>query len=64
MIKSLVVLLLPFCVNAFSRITSATSASSASSASAAPVIVGSTKPIENFVSLNLDETNERTLLYR
>lgn len=59
MIKSLVLFLLPFWANAFSRITSATSVPSS-----APIIVGSTKPIENFDPLNLAETNERTLLYR
>ena len=53
MIRSLILLLLPFFANAFSRITS-----SSSSKQNVPVIVGSTKPIENFDPLNLLNDSE------
>lgn len=59
MIRSLILLLLPFFANAFSRITSPSS-----SKQNVPVIVGSTKPIENFDPLNLLNDSDKTLLYR
>lgn len=60
MMNSFLLLLLPFCINAFSRITSITP----ESVKTKPVIVGSTKPIENFDPLNFGTTDEKIAIYR
>ena len=59
MMNLFVLLLLPLCARSFSRITSATTISESK-----PIIVGSTKPIENFDPLNLANNDEKTLLFR
>ena len=59
MMSSFILLLLPLCVTGFSRITSTSSMTQLK-----PVIVGSTKPIENFDPLNFGNNDQKTLLYR
>lgn len=54
-----IMLMLPFCVCGFSRITSSINVKESK-----PVIVGSTKPIENFDPLHFSNNDEKTLLFR
>ena len=54
-----VMLLFPFCISGFSRITTPSKI-----VNCEPVIVGSTKPIENFDPLNLGDSNEKMLFFR
>tara|TARA_Y100000992_G_C21235259_1_gene477671 strand:+ start:482 stop:1039 length:558 start_codon:yes stop_codon:yes gene_type:complete len=57
--KTLFFLLLPFYASGFSRLTSITS-----SFTSKPVIVGSTKPLENFDPLNFGEDEDKMLYNR
>ena len=59
MMNLFILFLLPFCANSFSRITSVKKGSESK-----PIIVGSTKPIENFDPLNLGNNDEKILLFR
>lgn len=58
--RSFLLLLLPLCAQAFSRITSVVKSDS----SGTPIIVGSTKPIENFDPLNFSKDEDKVLFYR
>ncbi len=57
--KSFILLLLPFCAHAFSRLTSV-----APQVDIKPIIAGSTKPLENFDPLNLSSNEERIPFFR
>ena len=54
-----VMLLFPFCVSGFSRITTPSKI-----VNCGPIIEGSTKPIENFDPLNLGDSDEKILFFR
>ncbi len=54
-----VMLLFPFCVSGFSRITTPSKI-----VNCEPIIEGSTKPIENFDPLNLGDSDEKILFFR